>query len=239
MRDDLQGLQISQKELQKLTNLPVNDELRIIINPLKRLGQTFVEKIKGSEGATVVFIGFSIFVFSYLILDVLLKLFATWVTVPSWILFIILSLLGGGITQGLLYVWWKNRVKVLKKNITPSLKILLSDVDRYNAVLRAIDINDQIEEAGNPDVILKERQKVLEALKLTRNDLIRALKTERILRENKNFIIKNTDLFADNLPTLSAMQVSEQATEHGRLLNEALQIALDVQLEMRRLESQG
>jgi hypothetical protein len=239
VRDDLQGLEISQKQLQKLTNLPVKDELKIIVNPIKRLGQIFIEKIKGSEGATVVFIGFSIFVFSYLILDVILKVFATWVTIPSWILFIILTLVGGGITQTILYFWWKKRIKFLRKNITPSLEILLNDVDRYNSVIKAIDINDQIEEAGNPGVTLKEREKVLDALKLTRNDLIRALKTERVLRENKNFIIKNTDLFANNLPTLSAMQVSEQATEHGRLLNEALEIALDVQLEMRRLQSQG
>ena len=239
MRDDLQGLEISQKQLQKLTNLPVKDELRIIVNPIKRLGQIFIEKIKGSEGATVVFIGFSIFVFSYLILDVILKVFATWVTIPSWILFIILTLVGGGITQTILYFWWKKRIKFLRKNITPSLEILLNDVDRYNSVIKAIDINDQIEEAGNPGVTLKEREKVLDALKLTRNDLIRALKTERVLRENKNFIIKNTYLFSNNLPTLSAMQVSEQATEHGRLLNEALEIALDVQLEMRRLQSQG
>jgi len=239
VRDDLQGLEISQKQLQKLTNLPVKDELRIIVNPIKRLGQIFIEKIKGSEGATVVFIGFSIFVFSYLILDVILKIFATWVTIPSWILFIILTLVVGGITQTILYFWWKKRIKFLRKNITPSLEILLNDVDRYNSVIKAIDINDQIEEAGNPGVTLKEREKVLDALKLTRNDLIRALKTERVLRENKNFIIKNTDLFANNLPTLSAMQVSEQATEHGRLLNEALEIALDVQLEMRRLQSQG
>jgi hypothetical protein len=239
VRDDLEGLEISQKQLQKLTNLPVNDELRIIVNPIKRLGQIFIDKIKGSEGATVVFIGFSIFVFSYLILDVMLKVFATWVTIPSWILLIILTLIGGGITQTLLYFWWKRQIKILKKHITPSLEILLNDVERYNAVIKAIDINDQIEEAGNPGVTLKEREKVLDALKLTKNDLIRALKTERILRENKNFIIKNTDLFANNLPTLSAMQVSEQATEHGRLLNEALEIALDVQLEMRRLQSQG
>ncbi|MBD2606244.1 hypothetical protein H6G81_17335 [Scytonema hofmannii FACHB-248] len=239
MRDDLEGLEISQKQLQKLTNLPVKDELRIIVNPIKRLGQIFIEKIKGSEGATVVFIGFSIFVFSYLMLDIMLKVFATWITIPSWILFIILTLVGGGITQSLLYFWWKKQSKFLRKNITPSLEILLNDVDRYNSVIKAIDINDQIEEAGNPEVTLKEREKVLDALKLTKNDLIRALKTERVLRENKNFIIKNTDLFANNLPTLSAMQVSEQATEHGRLLNEALEIALDVQLEMRRLQSQG
>jgi hypothetical protein len=65
------------------------------------------------------------------------------------------------------------------------------------------------------------------------------LKTERILRENKKFIVSRAELFINNLATLTAMQVSEQASEHGRLLNEALQIALDVQQEMRSLQSQG
>jgi hypothetical protein len=236
VRDDLEGLDISPKELQKLTNLPVNDELLIIINPMKGWARQLVEKVKGSEGATVVFIGFSIFVFSYLILDVFIRLFAEWIVIPSWLLFIILSILGAFTAQSILYYFWKRRAKLVKAKITHSLKILLDDVERYNSVIKAIDINDQIEAAGNPEVRIQERKKVLEALKLTRADLVRALKTEKILRENKNFIINNTDLFANNLPTLTAMQVSEQASEHGRLLNEALQIALDVQHEMRKLQ---
>jgi hypothetical protein len=237
--DDLQGLEITQRELQKLTNLPVNEDLVLITNPIKNLARQFIEKIKGSEGATVVFIGFSIFVFAYIVFDVFLKFAAPGLLIPSWILFIVLSFLGGAGTQLLLYLFWKERSKLVKANMTHSLKILLKDVERYNAVIRAIDINDQIEAAGNPEVAIQERERVIDALKLTRTDLVRALKTEKILRENKNFIISNTDLFANNLPTLTAMQVNERASEHGRLLNEALQIALDVQLEMKNLQSQG
>ncbi len=238
MRDDLQGLEISQKELQKMTNLPVNDKLIIIINPLKNFGKNLIDKIKGSEGATVVFIAFSTFVFGSLLFDVIIRLFATWITIPSWMLLILLGLWFGGITQTFLYFIWKKRSKLVKTNMTNSLLVLLNDVDRYNDVIRAIDINDQIEEAGNPEVSIKERGRVIEALKLTRTDLVRALKTEKVLRENKSFILSNTELFVNNLATLTAMQVTEQATEHGRLLNEALQIALDVQHEMRRLQSQ-
>ncbi|ARV61285.1 hypothetical protein BZZ01_24090 [Nostocales cyanobacterium HT-58-2] len=239
MRNDLQGLEISQKELQKLTNLPVNDELIIVTHPIKRLLRHVIEQVKGSEGATVVFIGVATLVFSYVILDVIIKIFASWVTIPSWILLIIVGFSAGSIIQVLLYFLWKQRIRNVKNNITHSLKILLNDVDRYNAVIKAIDINDQIEEAGNPEVVLKEREKVIEALKLTRHDLVRALKTEKILRENKKFIVSKSELFADNLATLTAMQVSEQASEHGRLLNEALQIALDVQHEMKSLQSQS
>jgi uncharacterized protein YhbP (UPF0306 family) len=59
------------------------------------------------------------------------------------------------------------------------------------------------------------------------------------LRENKSFIITNSDLFTNNLATLASMQVTEEATEHGKLLNEALQISLDVQQEMKKLQSQS
>ncbi|WP_414551497.1 hypothetical protein [Anabaena sp. CCY 0017] len=239
VRNDLYGLDISHKELRKLTNLPVKDELIIISNPLIKVATRILDKLKGSEGATVVFISCSIFVFSYLLFDLIIKVFATWVTIPSWVLLIILTLWCGGVTQIVLYLLWWKKLKTLARNMTNSLEILLSDVDRYNAVIKAIDINDQIEAAGNPGVVIEERERVIAALKLTRTDLIRALKTERILRENKNFILRNTELFANNLATLTAMQVTEEASEHGRLLNEALQIALDVQIEMKRLQTQG
>ncbi|WP_375505458.1 hypothetical protein [uncultured Nostoc sp.] len=238
MRDDLQGLEISQDELQKLTNLPVNNQLLIITNPLKKLVRIYIQKIKSSEGATVIFIGFATFVFTYLLFDIFIKIFVAWVTIPSWILLIILGIWIGGFTQSILYLIWKSRSKIIKYHMTNSLQILLNDVERYNIVIRAIDINDQIEEAGNPEVLIKERESVIEALQLTKSDLVRALKTERILRENKSFILSNTELFVNNLATLTAMQVNEQATEHGRLLNEALQIALDVQHEMKRLQTQ-
>ncbi|WP_244919261.1 hypothetical protein [Nostoc commune] len=229
---------MSQDELQKLTNLPVNDQLLIITNPLNKLVKVYIQKIQSSEGATVIFIGFATFVFTYILFDIFIKIFVAWVRIPSWILLIVLGIWIGGFTQSILYLIWKSRSKIVKYHMTNSLQILLNDVERYNTVIRAIDINDQIEEAGNPEVLIKERESVIEALKLTKSDLIRALKTERILRENKNFILSNTELFVNNLATLTAMQVNEQATEHGRLLNEALQIALDVQHEMKRLQTQ-
>lgn len=115
---------------------------------------------------------------------------------------------------------------------------IFEEVVRFNSVIKAIDINDQIEAAGNSSVCLTNRQQVMQALWLTREDIIRALKTERILRENENFIKLNTELFDTNLTALTALQVSDRASEHGRLLNEALQIVVDVRKEMRKLQDQ-
>ena len=118
----------------------------------------------------------------------------------------------------------------------PPLKGLLSDIKRFNYLIKSIHINDQLEEAGNLSVMLKDRERITEALKLTREDLCRALKTERILRENKKFIAGNPALFENNLIALTTLQVDDQASEQGRLLDEALQIALSTQEELRKFQ---
>ena len=228
MRDDLQGLDISHDQLQDSTNLPVHNKLIIITDIIQEFGRKLLKKTQQTETPTVVFAGLAISVCTYL----LLKL-------SSWTSLIIFVLWVSGIIQMGLYLLWKGKSKFLKQNMTNSLRILLNDVERYNSVIKAIDINDQIEDVGNLGVGIQEREKVLIALELTRNDLIRALKTEKILRENKSFIITNSDLFTNNLAALASMQVTEKATEHGRLLNEALQISLDVQREMKNLQSQS
>ncbi len=226
MRDDLQGLDISHDQLQELTNLPVNNKLIIITDTIGRFYQQLLKKAQAAEIGTLVFLGLAISLCIYL----LIKL-------SSWVSLMILILWVGGIAQTGLYFIWKQKNKILHQNVTSSLRILLNDVERYNSVIKAIDINDQIEDVGNLGVGIQERETVLAGLKLTRDDLVRAIKTERILRENKSFIITNADLFTNNLATLASMQVNEEATEHGRLLNEALQISLDVQHEMKRLQN--
>ena len=228
MRDDLQELDISHDELQKLTNLPVNNKLIIITDIIQELSRQLLKKVKETENPTLVFAGVSISACVYLL-----------VKLSFWIPLIVFTLWTGGTIQTILYLLWKGKSRFLKQHQTNSLRILLNDVERYNSVIKAIDINDQIEDAGNLGVSIQEREKVLAALELTRNDLIRALKTERILRENKSFIITNSDLFANNLAALASMQITEEATEHGKLLNEALQISLDVQQEMKKLQNKS
>ena len=116
---------------------------------------------------------------------------------------------------------------------------LFDDVDRYNGIIRAIEIHDQIEDAGNVNVKIGDRAKVIQALQLIREDLVRALKTERILRKNKKFVETNSELFANNLRTLNAMLVGDRSSQSGRLLNEALQLAVGVQAEIKKLQERN
>jgi hypothetical protein len=105
-------------------------------------------------------------------------------------------------------------------------------------VIRAIHINDQLATSGNKTSHIHDREKIISALQLIREDLVRALKTERILRDNKELLASNQELSINNLSNLQALQVSQEASEYAQLLNQSLQIAIDVQAEIRKLQSQ-
>ncbi|HAX89985.1 MAG TPA: hypothetical protein DCY91_28025 [Cyanobacteria bacterium UBA11370] len=212
MQPDLQGLEITKGELKRCSGVSIDAVFHPPTLPkfLAEIAKTLL---------IISLIGFSGFVLSQVFLE---HLFA--------ILILHIGFAVGLVCDDIRKIWISYQCKNLVR--------IFEDVQRYNSVIKAIDINDQIEAVGNRGVRLKNRQQVLHALQLARQDIIRALKTERILRENQTFIKLNSELFDTNLVALTALQVSDQATEHGRLLNEALQIVVDVQREMRKLQNQ-
>jgi hypothetical protein len=116
---------------------------------------------------------------------------------------------------------------------------LIEEIQKYNEVVRSLDILDKIEAAGG-ETQLSDRQEVIEALSITRESLLGSLRTDRILRENQDLIDRRYELFAkieNNLATLNHLQISDEATEYGRLLNQALKIGVSVDREIRRLQN--
>ena len=112
------------------------------------------------------------------------------------------------------------------KNIT--LVNLFTDVKNHNQVIYQIQVLDELSSVGN-QVSLDDRATVLEALKITKENLIQALKTDRILRHNPGF---KPDRFAVDLASMRSLHIQEQSSEYGKLLNEALQIGVSLQDEL-------
>jgi hypothetical protein len=219
VQPDLQGLEISPGELRHLSGVDSTEVFRpsILNNAKDRLNFLFQEVLL-SLALTPIIVGLlHIFVILPLIGGSLLATIATLILVPIAVV-------------ATRWFW-------LKRNIPAALCCLFDEVDRYNAVIRAIHINDQLEAAGTTEMSLSDRQKVLEALSLTREDLVKAIRAEKILRENQSFLVSNPELLATNLRTLQTLQVNDRASEYGRLLNEALQIATGVQEELTKLQN--
>ena len=219
MQPDLQGLEISLGELRHLSGVDPTEIFRpsILHNPKERLNFLFQEFLL-SLALTPILVGLlHIFIILPLIGASLLATLVTLILVPITIITI-------------RWFW-------LRRNSPMALCCLLDEVERYNTVIKAIHINDQLEATGTREMSLSDRQKVIEALTLTQEDLVKALRAERILRENKNFLVGNPELLTTNLRTLQTLQVNDRASEYGRLLNEALQIAAGVQQEMTKLQN--
>ena len=211
MQPDLQGLEITKGELKHLSGLSINS----VIRPFN------MRKISYEILTSILILG---------LLSVSSLIMLICFPDHRWFLIITHLFLAMGL------VFEDVRKIYLSKNHRHFIS-LIDDIERYNTVIRSIDINDQIEAAGNPGVRLTDRERVIQALKLTREDIVRALKTEKVIRENQRFINLNSDLFANNLKALAALQVDEQASEYGRILNEALQIGISIQDEMKHLQS--
>lgn len=117
-----------------------------------------------------------------------------------------------------------------------SLIILLNEVDEFHTAVQAVDNLDQLAVSENSENNFNERQTVITALELLREDLVRALKIERILRDNKKLLSEQQELFVNNLANLQALQISSSIGEYVQILNQSLQIDLDVQSQIRKLQ---
>jgi hypothetical protein len=219
VRPDLQGLEISKGELKHLSGVDTDDLFRpaSLQNAQTRFS-FFLQELFIGLAITPIAVGF---LYTFIIGPLI------GVSVPAAIACLILTPVATVIIR---WFW-------LKRNSPHTLLSLLDEVDRYHAVIKAIDISDQIQDAGSAETAIRDRTTALEALQLTRSDLIRALRTERILRENKDFLATNPEMFVTNLTALSALQVSDRASEYGQFLDRALQIGTGIQAEMRKLQS--
>jgi len=217
VQPDLIGLEISKGELRRLTGFDPEDVFRpsVMQDSKKRLG--------------------------FFINEMLVTLALTPIIVGSVYAFIILPTIGSSIRLGILLLILVPIPILVGRSLwrqltcPEGLTILLDEVDKYHDLIGAIDINDQLAASGNVESSIQDRDKVTAALQLIREDLVRALKTERILRDNKKLLANNQELFVNNLASLQALQLSSQAGEYAQLLNQSLQIAIDVQAEIRKL----
>lgn len=215
MQPDLLGLEFSKGELRRLTGVAPDNVFRASIfqNSKKRL------KFLSNE----ILIWFTISTIIIGLIYTFIVLFNIGSPTKSAIALLILVPSVVAVGRWL----WR------KKTCPKRLKNLLDDVDKYHAVIEVIDSNDSVD-AERAELNSNNRILLIEALQLTREDLVKALKAERSLRNNNSSIAP--ELFNNNLQELTAMQASNQASEYGQILNEVLQINISIQQEMRRLQ---
>jgi hypothetical protein len=217
MEADLLGLEISKGELRRLTGFDPDEVFRpsIMRDKQKRVG-FFANEVLIAIALTPLVVGL---IYAFLILPTIGSSIFLGVVL---LIFVPIAVIVG-------------RLLYRRFTCPQVVTILLDEVDRYHDVIKAIDINDQLATSANSQTSINDREKVISGLQLIREDLVRALKMERILRDNKKLLANHQELLGNNLANLQALQVSQEASEYAQILNQSLQIAIDVQAEIRKL----
>ncbi len=115
---------------------------------------------------------------------------------------------------------------------------LLDAVDQFNAVVQTLVIMEGFGNGQNLAQSPTDQRSITTALELTRENLVAALVTERLLRENQSLLDRQTAFlnhFATNFTTLQTLEVQQQAQAYQEVIHEALMINATVQQEMTKL----
>ncbi|EAW36559.1 hypothetical protein [Lyngbya sp. PCC 8106] len=210
MRSELQGLEITKGEFKHLSGLGMNQVYR------PATWQKFAKE------------GFKTLIISILIL-ISYGILAAVFEQHHPLLILTHVIIGVGVLLDDLY-------KIFISVRNPDLLHIFDQIDRYNAIVQSLILHEDLEKAGNLDVKIYQREQVLAALNFLRADLVRALKTEKIIRRNKQFIANNQDLIETDLSTIITAFNFDETTEPGRLLNESLQLATEVHQKLKQLQ---
>ena len=159
---------------------------------------------------------------------------AVWVWLPFGVLVAI------ALTLSWTFYRWREGRRLMM------LSHLLDEIDRFNEMVSAVEILEELGAAKssrpNLDNRLENREEVMEALHLTRESLVCGLMTEKVMRRHQQFMARKQEMFSSierNLATLQLLRVSDEAGEYSRLLNEAIQIGTSVHQELSEDLSMG
>ena len=221
----LDNLRISQRELDKLTGLDISDVTmgwayrQTAFLPQRQLA--WVSEQLLSVGVALVFCVPVTLLLSRAISGDNVN--AVWRWMP----------VGGVGAIALTTAWTTYRWQEGKRLIV--LSHLLDEIDRFNEMVAAVEILEELGSTQNSRLNLENRQEVIEALHLTRESLVCGLMTESVMRKHQRFMARRQEMFSSierNLATLQLLQVSDEASDYGRLLNEAIQIGTSVHREL-------
>ena len=233
MKPDLEDLKIAESELERLSGLDVGEVFvggvfggvcrPSIVRSARRLGLFLLTEILVAGLVFVFTIPLGLFVTNHpnAITDA-----------PTIAQFLQITL---GSTLAVV-LSWNLYLKVAAKRFKRFMG-LLDEVDRHNEVIQAVDLLDRLEAVRHSQVNLIDRDQVISALALTRENLVCALMTEKILREGRGLLSRRQDLVSHiegNLATLRVLELNQQASEYGHLLNEAVQIGMSVRREVEK-----
>ncbi len=206
MQPDLLGLEITRGELRRLTGLSPDNVFRpSVLQDEQKRFRFLINEFLTWLTLTTIATGL---IYALIVIP----FFGS-----SWETGLILLLVVAIIAALCAWAWRRQKSPRLLAN-------LLGKVDQYHAIIKTIDIHDR-RVAG-----AESRETVIVGLQLLREDLVSALRCERQTRDRSS---NHQSEFVPHIPELEALQHNQAGD--SQILHQLLQIAVEVQAEMRKL----
>lgn len=121
-----------------------------------------------------------------------------------------------------------------------SLTHLLGEIEKYNRVVHSVTFVDRLnslKSSESPEGA--KRWETFDLLQTIRHSLMTALKVERLMREQTQWIASRYELLAtleSDLDVLMEFTARQDEKDNNQLFNEALQIGLNVHKEIKKFQ---
>jgi len=122
------------------------------------------------------------------------------------------------------------RLESLKK-----LRKLFLECENYNKIIKSIHVKDQIGEVleNKKD---ETRQELLQGLQKIKNNLIKALKLERIMRENADVVGVNRESLEITFAELEYSNMTDNASQYSEFVDDILELRINLNKEFEEFK---
>ncbi len=102
--------------------------------------------------------------------------------------------------------------------------------ERFDKLVQALGVADSVQDVLGQAPSEADRQRALQVLAINRDNLVRALRVERLLRENRKLLADvGAGAIQEALLPMEAVRIDARASEYARIVTENLAIAAEVQ----------
>jgi hypothetical protein len=145
---------------------------------------------------------------------------------------VLIGLVSAGLAQAAHVAWHRGAVR---RRGLERLVPLLADVARYHRVLSALNVSEQLMAASGTRPDAKAREEVLRGLRQTREQLLVALRTERVLRKHRDLLDGLAALPIAELGSFEAVRIADVGNDYRRLAEDTVSLAADLERTVRAM----
>lgn len=127
-------------------------------------------------------------------------------------------------------------IRVERLESLKRLRKIFLECENYNKILKSINVKDQIANVldRNSD---ETRQEILSLLEKIRNNLVKALKIDKIIRENSDIISITEESLEITFAELQYADITSHANQYSEFVDEVLNLGINLNREFEMLRS--